>query len=187
LIFFFHNSLLIYRVIVFEKLKEDADSFLLKSIKISTKKTYDSAWKRWSSFIQDHYSGVTDPTVENLASSQKLNLMIKFMSTVYDLGLRGDQITVLMSGVKQSLLLRGFDVEFMSGGRYQQAIKACRLTNQNLKDKTMFQNENSQLPMTMEMIVYMRQSWDKVNWSQRSSVFEAAASLCCALTLGCEL
>jgi hypothetical protein len=167
---------------VFEKLKEDADSFLLKSIKISTKKTYDSAWKRWSSFIQNHYSGVTDPTVENLASSQKLNLMIKFMSTVYDLGLRGDQITVLMSGVKQSLLLRGFDVEFMIGGRYQQAIKACRLTNQNLKDKTMFQIENSQLPITMEIIVYMRQSsWDKVDWSQRSSVLEAAAYLCYAL------
>jgi hypothetical protein len=62
--------------------------------------------------------------VENLTSSQKLNLMIKFMSTVYDFGLRGDQITVLMR-VKQSLLLR------VVGD--QQAIKACRLTNQNLK------------------------------------------------------
>jgi hypothetical protein len=79
-------------------------------------------------------------------------------------------------------------VEFMSGGRYQQAIKACRLANQNLKDKTMFQIENSQLPITLEMIVYMRQSsWDKVDWSQRSSVLEAAAYLCCALALeGCE-
>jgi hypothetical protein len=106
LIFFFHNSPLIYRVKVFEKLKEDADSFLLKSTKNSTKKTYDSAWKRWSSFIQDHYSGITDPTVENLASSQKLNLMIKFMSTVYDWDLRGDQITVLMSGEQIIIVTR---------------------------------------------------------------------------------
>jgi hypothetical protein len=93
-------------VMVFGKLKGDADSFLLKSIKNSTK-IYDSAWKRWCSFIQERYSDLTDPTVENLTSSQKLNLMIKFMSTVYDLGLRGDQITVLMRGEAVIILTSG--------------------------------------------------------------------------------
>jgi hypothetical protein len=125
---------------------------------------------------------VTEVTLDNLQPEQKIDLMINFMSSVYDQGLRGDQIGSLMSGVKQSMVLRGYSVGFFESERYRQAVKACRLTNEDQKKKAMFQIENSQLPIHMEMIDYMKEaSWNHVDWTKKGEVGEARAYLCCAL------
>jgi hypothetical protein len=71
---------------VFEDLKREADQCLTISVKKSTKKGYDGAWKRWCAFVDENYSTVTEYEMSNLTIAQKVNLMIKFISNIYDHG-----------------------------------------------------------------------------------------------------
>jgi hypothetical protein len=97
--------------------------------------------------------------------------------------MRGAQVGSVISGVKQSMLFRGLEVSFLVSERCKQAIKACRFTNSEFKVKAMFQIQHSQLPITLEMILFMRKESWKEDWYLWGKVADACVHLCCTLAL----
>ncbi len=148
----------------------------------STLGTYDRYWKFWADFIALHH-GPCHPLLINVPVSDRSLIVIDYMAHLHGLGFRGSKILSIITGVKQSMVLKCIDVSFFNDAHLIQAKKSCRFSNQELKNIVMKRVDSSQLPFTMEMYdkafeLFWSESWSSDALSLRNGIF-----LCISLAM----
>jgi hypothetical protein len=138
-------------------------------------------WKKWNAYLLANYPSITQH-YHTLPNDTKLNLIIAYMSHLYDTGSRGTQIISQMTGIKQIFLIEGADISFFQHPKYLQACKSCRYVtveiHKNLNDRIY----NQQLPITFDMVVRARQILWNLRQFDTVSLDNKAVYLCIALS-----
>ncbi len=110
-----------------------AQEFLRKSVQYSTMKMYDKQWGLWSSYLDRRFHGVISPLLSGVQYGTKVLIILNYMSSLYEAGLRGDRIWRIVGAIKQSMVIRMGCVVCFNDPRILQAQKAVVIQLRRLK------------------------------------------------------
>jgi hypothetical protein len=161
--------------------KDVANKYLLKSVKKVTMANYMKSRKKWDIYLREKLVNISIPFKE-LTNDFKTNLVIAYMSHLYDRGLRGIQITSQVSHIKQTYLFDCDDITFFNNVKISQAIKSCRYTTSEIHRELQEKIYLQLLPVTRDMVVKARELyWNSSSW-ELSARDRKAIYLCIALS-----
>ncbi len=101
-------------------------------------------------------------------------MAIAFIKRQYDVGKRGKAVTIALSAVKQWLVSHSMDVSFMEAPSVQQALKATRYTQPELRIETQRIHNTALIPISADFLDPFRNTYWSDNWSDREAIDRAA-------------
>lgn len=140
-----------YFTAVISSLELSANVFINKSVTGITRQSYLKAFQSWSLFLNQHYPTVS-PTLIGIPVRVGVNLLIAFMSHLFQTGLRGTRLNTIMSKLKFEMLINGYSIVYFKQDRYLQALKSSRYTIDEIKINSVKKLYGGQLPVSYDMI-----------------------------------
>jgi hypothetical protein len=146
------------------KLSATAKEFLRKSVTSGTIKGYERSHLKWEKFLdENHAKG------EEERDAISASVIIEFMASLHAEGLRGDQITSILTGVKQTRLMQGKDVDVFLHPQVLQARNSGRYSTKELREGRESKLLTKKLPWTIDQVKKARVLlWAGNTWEQRA-------------------
>lgn len=157
-------------------------NFLLASVMPKTRDAYLNDWKKWEGFLGSIcLTNAASPFLTDVATSSQSETILQFIMYLYDLGLRGKQVTRCVSSIKQMFVFNLCSVEAFDSPIVRQGCKASVHSVSERRVQARLVQDRSIIPISVEFIRVMRNLYWKDVWATKDDYDRKAVYLAAAL------
>jgi hypothetical protein len=135
----------------------------------TTSDEYERKFMAWVTWLRERNpdTAASSLVLSSINSERgRAVLLSLYLKNLYAKGMRGDQITAVVSALRHSFLMRGGDMGAFSHEVFRAMRQSCRITNPELREKTKRGEGRGKLQVGMPVLEELRKRyWDPPGWS----------------------